>query len=124
MKPNTLSILIELLEQAVRDTENTRNLDKKNIHMDLQDIKKDIKGIDLWAANERRKLLDGAQEVVIKLLEYSHKKKHGQYKTQNLLNPNAVLAKPGGGTRTACKTPMLYRICLRARQEVTEWENT
>ena len=41
---------------------------------------------------------------------------------QNLINLNAVLGKPAAGTRTICKTPMLYRMTLRGRSEVAEWE--
>ena len=41
---------------------------------------------------------------------------------QNLINLNAMLGKPQGGTRTICKTPMLYRIACRSRNEVAEWE--
>jgi len=42
---------------------------------------------------------------------------------QNLIHLNAILGKPSGGTRTVCKTPMLYRIILRSRNTVVEWED-
>lgn len=42
---------------------------------------------------------------------------------QNLINLNAMLGKPSGGTRTVCKTPMLYRITLRSRNNVALWED-
>jgi len=42
---------------------------------------------------------------------------------QNLINLNAILGKPSGGTRTVCKTPMIYRITLRSRNTVAEWED-
>ena len=41
---------------------------------------------------------------------------------QNLINLNATLGKPSGGARTICKTPMLYRLSLRARVDVADWE--
>ena len=41
---------------------------------------------------------------------------------QNLINLNSMLGKPGGGSRTICKTPMLYRLSLRARGDVADWE--
>ena len=41
---------------------------------------------------------------------------------QNLLSLNALLGKPGGDCRTVCKTPMLYRVLLRADTKVREWE--
>lgn len=42
---------------------------------------------------------------------------------QNLINLNAMLGKPSGGTGTVCKTPMLYRITLRSRNNVGQWED-
>ena len=41
---------------------------------------------------------------------------------QNMINLNSMLGKPGGGSRTICKTPMLYRLSLRARGDVADWE--
>lgn len=41
---------------------------------------------------------------------------------QSLINLNPLVGKPSGGTRTVCKTPMTYRISLRARGDVAEWE--
>ncbi len=41
---------------------------------------------------------------------------------QHLLNLNPLLGKPGGGSRTVCKTPVLYRMECRADEEVEVWE--
>ena len=38
--------------------------------------------------------------------------------TQNVTNLQAR-----GGSRTICKTPVLYRMSLRARHEVEDWES-
>ena len=32
------------------------------------------------------------------------------------------LGKPNGGTRTICKTPMLYRMSMRGLQGIRQWE--
>ena len=35
---------------------------------------------------------------------------------------NALLGKPNNKCRTVCKTPVLYRMTLRANQSVRAWE--
>lgn len=42
---------------------------------------------------------------------------------QNMLNLHPLLGKPGGGSRTICKTPMLYRHTLRGRGLAGQWED-
>jgi len=42
---------------------------------------------------------------------------------QNMLNLHPLLGKPGGASRTICKTPMLYRHTLRGRDHVAQWED-
>lgn len=74
----------------------------------------------MWTATELRALPEEAQELIIKAIKYTYKKI--SQPIQNLMNLNAMFGKPGGGTRTVVKTQMLYRISLRARTEVAEWE--
>lgn len=40
-----------------------------------------------------------------------------------MLNLHPLLGKPGGGSRTICKTPMLYRHTVRGREQVGQWED-
>ena len=42
---------------------------------------------------------------------------------QIMTNLNPLLGKASGGSRTICKTPMLYRMTLRARTEVADWDH-
>ncbi len=41
---------------------------------------------------------------------------------QHLLSLHPCLGKPGGDYRTICKSPMLYRMALRADSTVRQWE--
>ena len=82
---------------------------------------KNTKGIDNWTADEVRDLPPESKEDMAESVHLMCKK--AVQAIQNLINLNAMLGKPGGGSRTVCKTPMLYRLHLRSRKEVAEWEH-
>lgn len=81
---------------------------------------KDTKGVDNWTATDSRSLPIEGKVRISKALNKSQIKV--TQPIQNLINLNAMLGKPGGGARTVCKKPMLYRLSLRARGDVADWE--
>ena len=60
------------------------------------------------------------KQLIAEALGYSFKKV--VQPTQNLTNLQTMLAKPGVGSRSISKTPVLYRLSLRVRHEVPNWE--
>lgn len=80
----------------------------------------DTKGSDKWTGIEVRSLPIESKIRISRAINSSHIK--AVQPLQNLINLNAMLGKPGGGARTICKTPMLYRLPLRARGDVADWE--
>lgn len=77
-------------------------------------------GRDNWSRDEiaglpveeQHKLSDSTSKS-IKSVAASH---------QNLLNLNASLGEPSGDTRTITRFLMLYRMALRASEDIREWE--
>jgi len=113
-------MLLIILDIAKKDTYNCNTLDLDTYEEGLKGYAKDTRGIDSWTATElrelpveRKKLMAAAMEKVFTKLAQP---------VQSLINLNPVLGKPSGGTRTVYKTPMTYRISLRARTDVAEWE--
>ena len=74
----------------------------------------------MWLPSELRSLPGFLKELIAKAISYSFKK--AVQPIQNLTNLQAMLGKPGGGSRTISKTPVLYRMSLRGRHEVEDWE--
>lgn len=93
---------------------------QKKYDKGLKGYKKDTRGIDAWTSTAPKALPKEGKELMSNAMEKTLKKR--AQPIQNLINLNAILGKPSGGTRTVCKTPMAYRITLRSRNEVALWE--
>ena len=82
--------------------------------------RKDTLGSDNWGRNELKDLPDIALQPIVGALDYSVKTIASPL--QNLSNMNPCLGKPGGDCRTITKTPMLYRMLMRADSDIRDWE--
>ena len=60
------------------------------------------------------------KQLIAEALGYSFKKV--VQPIQNLTNLQTMLGKPGGGSRSISKPPVLYRPSIRKRHEVPNWE--
>ena len=78
-------------------------------------------GSDCWGRSELAGLPRCANVNIVKALNESLEQIAIPH--QLLLNLNACLGKPSGDTRTITKTPMLYRMAMRADEEIKEWES-
>ena len=117
-----INVLLEKPRKvALSCQDSSRHFDDTSLIMSLAGYPKDTKGIDMWTATELRQLPREAKELIVVAIAYSLKKT--VQPIQNLTNLQAMLGKPGGGSRTISKTPMLYRMSLRARNEVEDWES-
>jgi len=114
---NLLNTIINL---AKRDTEIDTTFNTEKYDSGLKHCHKDTLGIDVWTSTALKKLPPEGKELMSDAMQKPLKKI--AQPIQNLINLNAMLGKPSGGTRTVCKTPMLYRITLRSRNEVAHWE--
>ena len=76
--------------------------------------------MDSWVPKELKSLPPVAKGSITDALQLSIDQV--AQPLQNLTNLHPALGKPQGGHRTICKTPMLYRMALRADNEVREWE--
>lgn len=94
---------------------NTEYLDNS-----VNAYKKETNGGDAWTNTDIKKAPTKVKERLATSIRYSTKK--AVQPIQNMLNLHPLLGKPGGGSRTICKTPMLYRHTLRGREQVALWE--
>ena len=60
------------------------------------------------------------KQLIAEALGYSFK--NVVQPIQNLPNLQTMLGKPGRGSRSISKTPVLYRLSIRERHEVPNWE--
>ncbi len=79
----------------------------------IQSYKKPTLGIDLRSPKELLCLPDAALNLITLALNKS---------MSQLVSLNPLLGKPGGGIRTICKTPMIYRMALRTNTAVPNGE--
>jgi hypothetical protein len=86
----------------------------------LKGYGKDTLGIDRWPASGLMALPKQAKQAIAKSVETSINTIAIPH--QNLVSLNALLCKPNGDCRTITKTPMLYRMALRADKSVSNWE--
>lgn len=114
-------MLQTIINLAKRDAEvdNTFGVDKDD--RGLKGYKKNIRGIDVCISTDLNSLPEEGKELMAYVMEKTFKEL--PQPIQNLINLNAMLGKPSGGTRPVCKTRMLYRITLRTRNNAAEWED-
>ena len=86
----------------------------------IQTYRKNTLGSDLWGLTELKKLPSVLSKKFSKILNKSVIDIASPH--QLLLNLNACLGKPNGDSRTITKTPMLYRMVMRANDEIRQWE--
>jgi hypothetical protein len=81
---------------------------------------KDTTGSDLWTNSVLRKMPD----VIISTIADASASAYLRVALphQSLVSLNPVLGKPGGGIRTICMTPMLYRMFNIVSTLVAKWE--
>jgi len=115
------ALLLTILQKASDDITTYRSFLTQDLEQGLYGYPKDTKGIDNWTATELRGLPKEAKDAISYAINQTYQLT--AQPIQNLINLNPILGKPSSGTRTICKTPMLYRISLRARKEVADWEH-
>ena len=86
----------------------------------IQSYKKPTLGIDLRSLKELLCLPDAALNLITLALNKSMSQLVWPHQPMISLNP--LLGKPGGGIRTICKTPMIYRMALRTNTAVPNGE--
>ena len=79
-------------------------------------------GVDCWHPAELRGLPAFARNSISDIIQKSFTCLVWPH--QQLLSLNPCLGKPNGGVRTVCKTPMLYRMAIRAVHGAADWEKT
>lgn len=114
-------MLRTIVNLAKRGTEIDNTFDTDKYDKGLKGYKKNTRGIDTWTSTELSSLPKEGKVLMADGMEKPLKKM--AQPIQNLINLNAMLGKPSEATRTVCKTPMLYRITLRSRNNVAEWED-
>jgi len=115
---NTLSRLLLRIRTLAKtaSAQSDSNYNTESLDNSTNSYKKDTKGGDAWSNTPTR-----VKERLATSIRYSTKK--AVQPIQNMLNLHPLLGKPGGGSRTICKTPMLYRHTLRGREQVGLWED-
>ena len=88
----------------------------------LKGYRKETMGCDMWKPSELRGLPQVAKSEIAFSIQQSMRSVASPH--QHLLFLNPLLGKPNKSCRTICKTPVLYRMALRADQSVKEWEIT
>ena len=106
---------LDALESGISTTVSLETLDAG-----LKGYNKGSLGGDLWHPNELKSLPTLARQQIATNLNKSFKELAWPH--QSILSLNPCLGKPSGGCRTICKTPMLYRMCLRGLKGVPKWE--
>ena len=86
----------------------------------LKGYRKETKGSDIWAPSELRSLPEVAKAALASSIQSSLRAIASPH--QQLISLNPLLGKPNNSCRTICKTPVLYRMTLRADDSVREWE--
>ena len=86
----------------------------------LKGYRKEPKGSDVWTPSELRSLPETAKAALASSIQSSLRAVASPH--QQLISLNPLLGKPNNSCRTICKTPVLYRMTLRADNSVKEWE--
>ena len=86
----------------------------------LSRYRKTSLGSDVWSPGELRGLPSQAKSWIAKSIEMPLNRACVPH--QDLVSLNPLLGKKVG-CRTICKTPMLYRMTIRADSEVPDWED-
>lgn len=110
------TLLVKLRSLALQCQKAVGQFNEINMCSSLAVYPKETKGIDMWTTTELRSLPKEGMELVASAIAYSFTK--AVQPIQNLTNLQAMLGKPGGGSRTVSKTPMLYRMSLGGRNQV------
>jgi len=118
-----LNILLLRIRKLAKQTDNQVEVefDEQVLDKSTNTYPKNTKGIDAWTNQELKKAPTRVKQRLSTSVRYSFKK--AVQPIQNMLNLHPLLGKPGGGSRTICKTPMLYRHALRGRNSVAVWES-
>jgi len=86
----------------------------------LKGYRKETLGCDVWKPSELRCLPYVAKSDISESMQSSMRNVASPH--QNLISLNPLLGKPNKTCRTICKTPVLYRMALRADDSVKNWE--
>jgi len=86
----------------------------------LKGYRKETMGSDIWKPSELRMLPDIIKKQFARAIQSSLRAVAIPH--QHLLSLNPLLGKPNKTCRTVCKTPVAYRMTLRANTSVREWE--
>jgi len=99
----------------------------QNIEFDIVSLNKALKGYsketmgsDVWKPSELRGLPDIAKRMFADAVQSSLRAATVPH--QHLISLNPLLGKPNNSCRTICKTPVTYRMAMRANTTVREWE--
>ena len=109
------------LREAALEIENKKPFNVESLDLALTKYKKISLGSDVWAPKELKSLPGQCKEWIANSI--NHAQLNIVVPHQMLISLNPLLGKPNFGCRTICKTPMLYRMCLRADDEINEWED-
>lgn len=103
------------------DTLKHKEFTIKHLDEAACNYRKDTLGIDAMKCSELRQLplcsRDSTSSDINKLLSTA------ALPHQLLISLNPCLGKPGGGCSTTSKTPMIYRMTIRADTTVMQWES-
>ena len=106
-------------QHALRNpTDHTFNAE--SLEKALKNYRKDTLGSDSWGSKELKQIPGCAKDAVATAIDNSLKTLAWPH--QQLLSLNACLGKISGDCRTISKTPMIYRMALRADSTVRKWE--
>jgi hypothetical protein len=108
------------LRKAVLEQDSYTVFDEDRLDKSLRGYKKDTLGGDFWKPSELRFLPPPAKRSISNACEFAINAVAMPH--QIIISLNALLGKPGNGCRTVCKTPVLYRMILRADESVRTWE--
>ena len=95
--------------------------DASTLDFALKGYRKETMGSDIWKPSELRVLPEMIKSLLAHSIESSLKA--AAIPHQHLLSLSPLLGKPNKSCRTVCKTPMLYRMPLRADFSVRHWEH-
>jgi hypothetical protein len=124
-KPENLNTHIadEFVEfwKSARLQTNKQQFGTPQLDESLRYYKKDTLGSDLWSSTELKGLPHECKAAISETVHVSLQEVTICH--QWLISLNALLGKPSKECRTVTKTPMLYRMALRADDKVQCWEH-
>ena len=106
--------------QAAQEQSQDVVFDMQSLDFALKGYRKETMGSDVWKPSELRMLPTIVKQRFANAIQSSLRAVAIPH--QHLLSLNPLLGKPNNTCRTVCKTPVTYRMTLRANTSVREWE--